>query len=120
MEKIFIIMDKVYIEDKEGNIGVIIGDIHISRNSEGTPKNEEKFVNWLDIQNDLIQYLLNETHISDEIRLLPYYNKNDNNTIDYIYNDKIIFSGGKIGYQIETTLSELNKAISFILGDISE
>ena len=89
MEKIFIIMDKVYIEDKEGNIGVIIGDIHISRNSEGTPKNEEKFVNWLDIQNDLIQYLLNETHISDEIRLLPYYNKNDNNTIDYIYNDKI-------------------------------
>ena len=34
--------------------------------------------------------------------------------------DKIIFSGGKIGYQIETTLSELKKAISFILGDISE
>lgn len=36
------------------------------------------------------------------------------------YYDKIIFSGGKIGYQIETTLSELKKAISFILGDISE
>lgn len=34
--------------------------------------------------------------------------------------DKIIFSGGKIGYQIETTLSELKKAISFILEDISE
>lgn len=34
--------------------------------------------------------------------------------------DNIIFSGGKIGYQIETTLSELKKAISFILGDISE
>lgn len=34
--------------------------------------------------------------------------------------DKIIFSGGKIGYQIETTLSELKKAIPFILGDISE
>ena len=34
--------------------------------------------------------------------------------------DKIIFSGGKIGYQIETTLSELKKAMSFILGDISE
>lgn len=34
--------------------------------------------------------------------------------------DKIIFSGGKIGYQTETTLSELKKAISFILGDISE
>ena len=34
--------------------------------------------------------------------------------------DKIIFSGGNIGYQIETTLSELKKAISFILGDISE
>mgnify|MGYP002544085529 FL=1 len=34
--------------------------------------------------------------------------------------DKIIFSGGKIGYQIETTLSELKKAIPFILGYISE
>ncbi len=34
--------------------------------------------------------------------------------------DKIIFSGGKIGYQIETTLSELKKAVPFILGDISE
>lgn len=34
--------------------------------------------------------------------------------------DKIIFSGGKIGYQIETTLSELKKAIPFIFGDISE
>ncbi len=34
--------------------------------------------------------------------------------------NKIIFSGGKIGYQIETTLSELKKAIPFILGDISE
>ena len=34
--------------------------------------------------------------------------------------DKIIFSGGKIGYQIETTLSELKKAIPFILGDISD
>ena len=34
--------------------------------------------------------------------------------------NEIIFSGGKIGYQIETTLSELKKAISFILGDISE
>lgn len=34
--------------------------------------------------------------------------------------DKIIFSGGKIGYQIETTLGELKKAISFILGDISD
>ena len=33
--------------------------------------------------------------------------------------DKIIFSGGKIGYQIETTLSELKKAISFELSDIS-
>lgn len=34
--------------------------------------------------------------------------------------DKIIFRGGKIGYQIETTLSELKKAVPFILGDISE
>lgn len=41
----------------------------------------------------------------------------DENASSY---DKIIFSGGKIGYQIETTLSELKKAISFILGDISE
>ena len=34
--------------------------------------------------------------------------------------DKIIFSGGKIGYQIETALSELKKAIPFILGDVCE
>ena len=37
----------------------------------------------------------------------------------FSYN-KIIFSVGKVGYQIETTLSELKKAIPFILGDISE
>jgi len=30
----------------------------------------------------------------------------------------IIFSAGKIGYQIETTVSELKKAISFSLADI--
>lgn len=33
--------------------------------------------------------------------------------------DKIIFSGGKIGYQIETTLSELSKIIKFDLKDIT-
>lgn len=33
--------------------------------------------------------------------------------------DKIIFSGGKIGYQIETTLSELNKIIKYDLKDIT-
>ena len=33
--------------------------------------------------------------------------------------DKIYFSGGKIGYQIETTLSELKKAIPFKLADIT-
>lgn len=32
--------------------------------------------------------------------------------------DKIIFSGGKIGCQIETTLAELSKAIKFTLKDI--
>ena len=32
--------------------------------------------------------------------------------------DKIIFSGGKIGYQIENSLSELKKAIDFQLADI--
>ena len=32
--------------------------------------------------------------------------------------DKIIFSGGKIGYQIEISLSELKKAIDFQLADI--
>lgn len=31
----------------------------------------------------------------------------------------IIFSGGKIGYQVELSLSELNKVITFELGDIS-
>lgn len=33
--------------------------------------------------------------------------------------DKIIFSGGKIGYQIETTLLELSKIIKFDLKDIT-
>ena len=32
--------------------------------------------------------------------------------------DKIIFSGGKIGYQIETNLDELKKVIDFELNDI--
>lgn len=31
----------------------------------------------------------------------------------------IIFSGGKIGYQVELSLSELNKVITFELGNIS-
>lgn len=34
--------------------------------------------------------------------------------------DTIIFSGGKIGYQVELSLSELSKAISFKLFDISK
>ena len=33
--------------------------------------------------------------------------------------DKIIFSGGKIGYQVETTLDELKKVINFDLKDIT-
>lgn len=33
--------------------------------------------------------------------------------------DKLYFSGGKIGYQIETTLAELKKAIPFKLADIT-
>ena len=33
--------------------------------------------------------------------------------------DKLIFSGGKIGYQVETTLDELKKVISFDLKDIT-
>ena len=33
--------------------------------------------------------------------------------------DKIIFSGGKIGYQAETTLDELKKVINFDLKDIT-
>lgn len=33
--------------------------------------------------------------------------------------DKIIFSGGKIGYQIEISLMDLKKVISFELSDIS-
>ena len=35
-------------------------------------------------------------------------------------NDKIIFSGGKIGLQIETTLDELKKIIQFSLYDIKK
>lgn len=33
--------------------------------------------------------------------------------------DKLIFSGGKIGYQVETTLDELKKVINFDLKDIA-
>ena len=33
--------------------------------------------------------------------------------------DKIYFSGGKIGYQIETTLQELKKVIPFKLADVT-
>ncbi len=32
--------------------------------------------------------------------------------------ETIIFSGGKIGYQVETSLSELRKVIKFTLEDI--
>lgn len=39
----------------------------------------------------------------------------DNSALNY---DKIIFSGGKIGYQIETTLDELKKVINYELHDI--
>lgn len=35
-------------------------------------------------------------------------------------NDKIYFSAGKIGYQIETTLEELSKVIDYSLEDIKE
>ena len=34
--------------------------------------------------------------------------------------DTIIFSGGKIGYQVETSLEELKKALRFELGEIQE
>lgn len=34
--------------------------------------------------------------------------------------DTIIFSGGKIGYQVETSLDDLKKVVSFELADISE
>lgn len=34
--------------------------------------------------------------------------------------DKLIFSGGKIGYQVETTLDELKKVIDFDLKDITK
>lgn len=33
--------------------------------------------------------------------------------------DKLIFSGGKIGYQVETALDELKKVINFDLKDIT-
>ena len=40
----------------------------------------------------------------------------DNTAKNY---DKLIFSGGKIGYQVETTLDELKKIINFDLKDIT-
>ena len=33
--------------------------------------------------------------------------------------DTIIFSGGKIGYQVEISLNELEKVLSYILEDIA-
>ncbi len=39
----------------------------------------------------------------------------DNSAKNY---DKLIFSGGKIGYQVETTLDELKKVINFDLKDV--
>lgn len=89
IEKIFTIMNKLYTQERKSYLGVIIGDIHISINSLGIPKTEEKFVNWLKVQNDLIQYLLDGENVQDDIILLPYYNKNDNTPIEYVYNDKI-------------------------------
>ena len=32
--------------------------------------------------------------------------------------ERILFSGGRIGYQVETTLKELRKALIFTLGDL--
>ena len=40
----------------------------------------------------------------------------DNSAKNY---DKLIFSGGKIGYQVETTLDELKKVIKFDLANIT-
>lgn len=34
--------------------------------------------------------------------------------------DTVIFSGGKIGYQVETSLQDLEKAISFSLADLCD
>ena len=34
--------------------------------------------------------------------------------------DNIIFSGGKIGYQVELTLEDLKKVISFTLASITD
>ena len=34
--------------------------------------------------------------------------------------ERIIFSGGKIGYQIDTTLEELAKVINYTLEDITK
>ena len=41
----------------------------------------------------------------------------DSSAKDY---DRLIFSGGKIGYQVETTLDELEKVIDFDLKDMTQ
>lgn len=41
----------------------------------------------------------------------------DSSALNY---DTIIFSGGKIGYQVEVTLDDLNKIVPFVLGDITD
>lgn len=50
------------------------------------------------------------------------YEKNFTTIIDKSAKDqeRIIFSGGKIGYQIDTTLEELAKIINYTLEDITK
>lgn len=62
------------------------------------------------------------THRLRARRLLPDRNEKvfkttiDQSALDV---DRIFFSGGRIGFQIETTLDELKKAIVFQLKDVA-
>lgn len=85
IEKMYIIMDKTYRGESKG---IKIRDIEISNQTPGIPKSEEKFLNWINVQNKLIQYLLEENRDPNILTFLPVAAEGDN-FLDFIYNEKI-------------------------------
>ena len=85
IEKMYIIMDKTYRGESKG---IKIRDIEISNQTPGIPKSEEKFLNWINVQNKLIHYLLEENRDSNILTFLPVAAEGDN-FLDFIYNEKI-------------------------------
>ena len=71
----YIIMDKTYRGESKG---IKIRDIEISNQTPGIPKSEEKFLNWINVQNKLIHYLLEENRDSNILTFLPVAAEGDN------------------------------------------